>query len=41
MMTTNLSFWETVAVITGTIIGAGVLAIPYAVAQTGWLVGVI
>jgi len=36
----KLTFWEAVAVLTGTTIGAGVLAIPYAVAQVGWIVGV-
>ncbi len=35
----KLTYWEAVAAIVGTVIGAGILGIPYAVAQVGFLVG--
>lgn len=37
----NLSFFEAVAILTGSIIGAGILGIPYAAAKAGWIVAVI
>jgi len=37
----NKSFYEAVAVLVGTIIGAGILGIPYVVAQAGFLTGTI
>lgn len=36
-----LSFFEAVAVLMGSTIGAGILAIPYAVSKVGWSVGVV
>ncbi len=41
MRQSSLSFFEALAVLVGTVIGAGVLGIPYAVAKVGWLVGVV
>lgn len=35
----KLTFWEAVAVMVGTVVGAGILGIPYAVAQVGFVVG--
>mgnify|MGYP002725631278 CR=1 FL=1 len=35
----HLTYWEAVAVIVGTVVGAGILGIPYAVAQVGFFVG--
>lgn len=37
----TLSFFEALAILVGTVIGAGVLGIPYAVAKVGWVVGFI
>lgn len=37
----SLNFWEAVATITGTIIGAGILGIPYVVSQSGFITGLI
>lgn len=37
----SLSFFEAVAILVGSTIGAGILGIPFAVAKAGWLVGVI
>ena len=32
-------FWESVATLSGTVIGAGVLGLPYVVSQSGWKIG--
>lgn len=40
-MIKNLPFLEAVSVLVGTIIGAGILGIPYVVAQAGFLTGVV
>lgn len=37
----SVSFFEAVAVLVGSVIGAGVLGIPYAVSKVGWLIGAI
>lgn len=37
----NLNFWEAVSSIVGTIIGAGILGIPYVVAQAGFFNGLL
>lgn len=37
----TLSFFEALAVMVGSVIGAGILGIPYAVAKVGWLVGFV
>lgn len=41
MTSKSLSFFEALAVLVGSVIGAGVLGIPYAVAKAGWLVGIV
>lgn len=41
MKTKNLSFFEAVAILVGSIIGAGILGIPYAAAKAGWIIAVI
>lgn len=41
MQEKSLSFFEALAVLVGSVIGAGVLGIPFAVARVGWGVGVI
>ncbi|MEK9158635.1 MAG: aromatic amino acid transport family protein [Patescibacteria group bacterium] len=41
MTNKSLSFFEAVAVLVGSTIGAGILGIPFAVAKVGWLIGVI
>jgi len=35
----NKQFWQAVAILVGTIIGAGILGIPYVIAQSGFLSG--
>lgn len=37
----NSAFYEAIATLTGTIIGAGVLAIPYAISKAGFLAGLV
>ena len=39
MKNKNVNFFIAVALIIGTVIGAGVLGIPYVIAQTGWAPG--
>ena len=36
-----LNFWEAVATIVGTIVGAGMLGIPYVLAKAGFFTGLI
>ena len=36
----KLDFWEAVATVVGTIIGAGIFGIPYVVAKAGFLTGI-
>lgn len=40
-MSKKLVFFEAIAVLVGTIIGAGILGIPYVVAQSGFLTGLV
>lgn len=40
MKTPSVNFWEAVAVLVGTIIGAGVLGLPFVIAKTGALIGI-
>lgn len=37
----SLSFFEAVAVMLGSVIGAGILGLPFAVAKVGWFIGLI
>lgn len=41
MTNKSVSFFEAVAILVGSTIGAGILGIPFAVAKAGWLVGVV
>lgn len=41
MKAKSLPFFEAVAILVGSIIGAGILGIPYAAAKTGWIIVVI
>lgn len=41
MTTKSLSFFEALAVLVGSVIGAGVLGIPYAIAKVGWGIGLV
>lgn len=34
-------FWQAVAILVGTVVGAGILGIPYVVSQSGYLIGLI
>lgn len=40
-MRTHTSFWEATATLIGTIVGAGILGLPYAVAQVGAIPGLV